>query len=95
MSWYINETPSSGGAYSPPLEHLFEGCIPLTDDQAEMVVQYNGFVIIRKEEDDTGAFHYEVEPNLEAWEAWKESQTEPEPEITDTDVLNTLLGVTE
>ncbi len=36
-----------------------------------------------------------MEPNLEAWEAWKESQTEPEPEITDTDVLNTLLGVTE
>lgn len=87
MSWYINETPSSGGAYSPPLEHLFEGCIPMTDDQAEMVVQYNGFVIIRKEEDDAGAFHYEVEPNLEAWEEWKEwkeSLPDPEPEPEDS-----------
>ena len=41
---------------------------------------------------------YEVTPNTEAWEAWKEAEAEKptiEPEPTDTDVLNTLLGVTE
>lgn len=31
--------------------------------------------------------------NEEAYEAWKEAHPEPDPEPTDTEVLNTLLGV--
>ena len=38
-------------------------------------------------------------PNVEAWEAWKatlpEPQPEPERQPTDTEVLNVLLGVTD
>ena len=48
--------------------------------------------------DDFTRTVYTVEPDLEAWEAWKESlppEPEPEPQATDTEVLNALLGVSE
>ena len=44
--WYINSTPNKSGAYSPPQSTPFDGAIPLTDEQADMLVQYNGFVVI-------------------------------------------------
>ena len=95
---YIQPTPNSSGAYPSPQSNPFPGAIPLTDEQAATVLQYNGFVTITSSEepivDDFTRTVYEVEPNLEAWEAWKASQPpEPEPEPTDTEVLNTLLGV--
>lgn len=95
---YIQPTPNPSGAYSAPQSNPFPGAIPLTEEQAETVLQYNGFVTITSSEetivDDFTRTVYTVEPDLEAWEAWKESLTpEPEPEPTDTEVLNTLLGV--
>ena len=98
MKLYIDPTPSESGAYPNPKIQPFQGCIPLDDEQAATFIQYNGFVTITSHEetvvDDFTRTVYEVEPNLEAWEAWKESlPPEPEPEPTDTEVLNTLLGV--
>ena len=92
---YVRATPNTSGAYPAPRSSCFPGCIPLTDGQAETLVQYNGFVTVTTETDEAGAVSITVEPNTEAWEAWKASQpTEPEePEPTDTEVLNTLLGV--
>ena len=60
--------------------------------------QYNGFVtlVTAQSEEITVATGYQ--PNVEAWEAWQASlppEPAPEPEATDTDVLNTLLGVSE
>lgn len=89
---YVKSTPNPSGAYPAPQSNPFPGCIPLTDDQAATLVQYNGFVILSEGDDGETI----VSPNTEAWEAWKASlPPEPEPEPTDTEVLNTLLGVTE
>lgn len=97
---YIQANPNPSGAYPAPQSNAFPGAIPLTDEQAQMVVDYNGFVTITSHEEtivaDFTKTVYEVMPNLEAWEAWKASlPPEPEPAPTDTDVLNTLLGVSE
>lgn len=96
---YIQPTPNPSGAYPSPQSNPFPGAIPLTDEQAETVIQYNGFVTVTSAEEEyvEGFFRtvYTVTPDTEAWEAWKASlPPEPEPEPTDTDVLNTLLGVT-
>lgn len=82
---YIRATPNPSGAYPAPQSNPFKGAIPLTDEQAETVLQYNGFVTITSQEepivDDFTRTVYTVEPDLEAWEAWKESlPPEPEPE---------------
>lgn len=84
---YITPRPNPSGAYPAPQSNPFKDAIPLTDEQAQMVVDYNGFVTItsHEEEYEEGFFRtvYTVEPNTEAWEAWKESlppEPEPEPE---------------
>ena len=84
---YIRDTPNPSGAYPAPQSNPFPGAIPLEDEQAATVLQYNGFVTITSHEetvvDDFTRTVYTVEPNLEAWEAWKESlppEPEPEPE---------------
>ena len=82
---YLTPTPNPSGAYPAPQSNPFKDAIPLTDEQAETVIQYNGFVTITssEEEYEEGFFRtiYTVEPNTEAWEAWKESlPPEPEPE---------------
>lgn len=84
---YLTPTPNPSGAYPAPQSNPFPGAIPLTDEQAQMVVDYNGFVNVtsHEEEYEEGFFRtvYTVEPNTEAWEAWKESlppEPEPEPE---------------
>ena len=99
---YLTPTRNPSGAYPAPQSNPFKGAIPLTDEQAQMVVDYNGFVTITSHEEviveDFIKTVYEVTPNLEAWEAWKAEQPpepEPEPQATDTEVLNALLGVSE
>ena len=92
---YVRLTPNSSGAYPAPDSNPFSGCLPLTDGQAAVLIQYNGFVTITQEPDkDVDGSSVTVTPDLEAWEAWKASlPPEPEPEASDTEVLNTLLGV--
>lgn len=78
---YIRATPNPSGAYPAPQSNPFKGAIPLTDEQAETVLQYNGFVTITSQEepivDDFTRTVYTVEPDLEAWEAWKAAQPDP------------------
>ena len=94
---YVTATPNPSGAYPGPQSNPFPGCLPLTDEQAAVLVQYNGFVTITQGPDpEIETSSVTVTPDLEAWEAWKEeeaSKPKPEPEPTDTEVLNTLLGV--
>ena len=47
--WYVNSTPNDSGAYSPPQSTSFDGAIPLTDEQSDMLVRHNGFVFITSE----------------------------------------------
>ena len=78
---YIRDTPNPSGAYPAPQSNPFPGAIPLEDEQAATVLQYNGFVTITSHEetvvDDFTRTVYTVEPNLEAWEAWKAAQPDP------------------
>ena len=60
---YIQQNPNPSGAYSAPQSQYAEGLIPISDVQADILIQYNGFVTI-----EDGA----VTPNLEAWEIWKQ-----------------------
>lgn len=92
---YIQPIPNPSGAYPAPQSTPFPDGLPLADSQAETLVQYNGFVTITQEPDeDIADSSVTVTPDVEAWEAWKASQPpEPEPEASDTEVLNTLLGV--
>lgn len=86
---YLQPTANPSGAYPAPQSNPFKNAVPLTDEQAQMVVDYNGFVTItsKEEEYEEGFFRtvYEVTPNLEAWEAWKATlPPDPEPEPTPT-----------
>ena len=94
---YLTPTPNPSGAYPAPQSNPFKGAIPLTDEQAQMVVDYNGFVTVTSQEeiivDEFTRTVYEVTPNLEAWEAWKEEQPpEPEPEPTAEETTLELLA---
>ncbi len=94
---YLTPRPNPSGAYPAPQSNPFPGAIPLTDEQAETVVDYNGFVNVtsHEEEYEEGFFRtvYTVEPNTEAWEEWKESlPPEPEPEPTAEDVTLDMLA---
>lgn len=81
---YLNPTPNPSGAYPAPQSNPFPGAIELTDEQAAMLVTYNGFVTI-----EDGA----VMPNTEAWEAWKAEQAElPEPEPAEEPVTWSALA---
>lgn len=96
---YIQPNPNSSGAYPAPQSTPFPGAIPLTDEQAQTVVDYNGYVTITSHEEiivgDFTRTVYTVEPDLEAWEAWKawkESQSqEPNPEPDQTEQLNAAI----
>ena len=79
---YIRATHNPSGAYPAPQSNPFPGAIALTDEQVATLIQYNGFVSITGEGESVT-----VEPNTEAWEAWKASlptATEPEPDPTPT-----------
>ena len=77
---YIRSTPNPSGAYPAPRFEPFSGCLPLTDGQAAVLIQYNGFVTITQEPDeDVEGSSVTVSPDLEAWEAWKAEQP-PEPD---------------
>lgn len=58
---------------------------------------YNGFVVLTIETIDGVDTVTSYEPNVEAWEAWKATLPEPEPEVyepTADEILNAMLGVT-
>ena len=73
---YIDSKPNPSGAYPNPKTQPFPDCIPLDDEQAAVFFEYNGFVTVQD-----GV----VTPNIEAWEAWKASLPEPEPDDPETE----------
>ena len=91
----IKNEPAANGAY-PPLQ-TWTGLVPpegfyqWPDSlNTENFYNYNGFVTLTTARNIVLSY----EPNVEAWEEWQSSlPPEPEPEVSDTEVLNTLLGV--
>ena len=83
---YINPENLSNQSNPAP------GLLQLTAEQEAVYLQYNGFIRI------TSTDPVEIEPDTEAWEAWKAAEAEkpePEPEPTTEELLNILLGVNE
>ena len=75
---YIDRTPNESGAYQNVKCEPFPGCLPLTDGQAAVLIQYNGFVTITQEPDEeVEGSSVTVAPDVEAWEAWKAEQPDP------------------
>ena len=83
---YIDSKPNKTGAYPNAKNQPFPGCISLTDEQAAVFFEYNGFVILQDGK---------VTPNLEAFEKWKASLPEPsEPEPTQLDRIEAQVTYT-
>ena len=86
---YLQPTANPSGAYPAPQSNAFKGAIPLTDEQAQTVVDYNGFVTITQEPDpEIETSTVTVTVNTEAWEAWKAEQP-PEPNPTEPEQFAT------
>ena len=94
---YLDPTPNPSGAYPNPKLQPFPGCISLEGEGEALFFQCNGFVTLGED----GS----VSPNTQAWEAWKASLPQQEPESAPTveervseleETLDMLLtGVTE
>lgn len=80
MIYYLKNKPNASGAYPAPQAHPGPGTIPIREDQRDMVVQYSGFVTLSQKTDKAGAVSYTIEPNTEAWEAWKKEMEALPPE---------------
>ena len=80
MTYYLQEKANASGAYSAPQAHQGPGTMPISQQQRDMVVQYNGFVSVKTETDDAGAVSYTITPNTKAWEAWKKAMETLPPE---------------
>lgn len=68
---YIDPVPNDSGAYPNPKIQPFNDCIPLNDEQSKTFFQHNGFITVINTDP------VEIEPNVEAWEAWKAEQPDP------------------
>lgn len=69
---YINPVTLSNQSTPAP------GLLPLTPEQEATYLQYNGFIRITSTDPVT------IEPDTEAWEAWKSSlppETAPQPTL--------------
>lgn len=66
---YINPETLSNQSDPAP------GLLPLTAGQEATYLQYNGFVIV------TSTDPVEIEPDTEAWEAWKRAEAEKPPVV--------------
>ena len=92
--YIISATPSAAGQY-PAIQQTNraeppEGFLWWPDSlEQQTFLQYEGFVILDIQRNTVASY----QPNEAAYETWKASQPAPEP--TDAEVLNTLLGVSE
>lgn len=71
--YYISKNPNESGAYSNPQSNKFPDSVALSDEQLTKFLKYNGFVNLTIEDETVMA----IEPNIEAWEAWKATQPNP------------------
>lgn len=75
MIFYLNPNKNPSGAYPAPQTNYAAGLIAITEEQKQLVLQYNGFVVLSKGEDGETI----LTPDTEAWEGWKDNLPEPQP----------------
>lgn len=93
MTFYLRKTPNPSGAYPPPQDFPWENTIPITAAQRDVVIENGGFVTVSENVQPDGSMGYTITPDVEAWETWKKENPEPPPEPSDSEILDTLLGV--
>lgn len=93
MTYYLNLSPNESGAYPPPQDRPGDGLIRISEEQRDTVIQYGGFVKVEENRQPDGSMGYTITPDPDAWETWKAAHPEAPSAASDTDVLNTLLGV--
>ena len=71
MIFYLNPNKNPSGAYSAPQSNKADGLIAITEQQKQLILQYNGFVVLSEGEDGETI----IKPDTEAWESWKQSRT--------------------
>ena len=76
---YLYSRPDETGNYGNPMGQPFPDCIKLPDELLADYLTYNGFTILTIDGDTVTA----VEPNTEAWDAWK-ATIPPEPDPLET-----------
>ena len=94
--YILKSTPSAEGQYGPILSSNQpvppEGYVWWPNGLAQTeFIQYLGFIVPIIKRNTVASYTV----NMEAYNNWVETHPEPEPESTDTEVLNTLLGVME
>ena len=72
---YINPIPNDTGGLNPPQTTYAKGLLNFPDKLFDTFQEYNGFVVLTIEDDSVTA----IEPNFEAWEAWKTTLPTDEP----------------
>ena len=77
---YLPKYPNASGAYPGPRSNPEPDAWPLTDEQAQMVVDYGGFVVLSRGDDGSVV----VSPDTAAWEAWQAEQATKEPSTPPT-----------
>ena len=88
----IQKQPNPSGAY-PALQSWDSATPPdgyaIVQDAVDLSTfyKYNGFVVLTIEAIDGVDTVTAYEPNVEAWEAWKASLPEPEPQISDDEAV--------
>ena len=78
--YYLPAIPNASGAYPGPRSNPEPDAWQLTDEQAQMVVAYNGFVVVDVSFDGSVV----VSPDTAAWEAWQAEQATKEPSTPST-----------
>lgn len=96
MIFYLNPNKNPSGAYSAPQSNKADGLIAITEEQKQLVLQYNGFVVLSEGEDGETI----IKPDTEAWEDWKQNLPEPPAPLPTVEqlqeqLLQTQLALTE
>lgn len=85
---HISLVKKPSGAYGAPHGQPFNHSIAISDEQAAMLIQYNGFVSIEiVHDEELNLDKVVMNPNIELWEAWKSEHPEPESEEMTTEEL--------
>lgn len=75
--YYVNPEKRECGAYRNPQTANIGGFLKLPNDLLSVFVEHNGFVNLIVDSE----IIIDIEPNTEAWEAWKETLNETKGDV--------------
>lgn len=72
---YISTEKNKWGGYYSPQSTYADGLVAIPEELLDEFLDYNGFVSLTVENNVVVA----ISPEVELWEEWKATQTEPTP----------------